>query len=291
MAILVTGASGNLGGHVVDALLERGIPASDIVAGVRTPAKAGPLTDLGVRVAPLDYTEPATIDAALDGITSVLLISGSEVGSRFAGHRNVIEAAQKAGVEKFVYTSAPKATSVDYALGAEHRATEEAIAAAGLPAVTLRNNWYHENYTQDLLGAADSGVIAAAAGDGRVASASRRDYAEAAAAVLVNDGHLGQVYELAGDIAWTYDELAATAGEVLGRQVAYIAQTAEQKQAQLEQFGLPAEVAQFVVGIDLAIAEGVLADTDGTLARLIGRPTTPLVDGLRTAFAQAQPAA
>ena len=273
MAILVTGASGNLGGHVVDALLERGIPASDIVAGVRTPAKAGPLTDLGVRVAPLDYTEPATIDAALDGITSVLLISGSEVGSRFAGHRNVIEAAQKAGVDKFVYTSAPKATSVDYALGAEHRATEEAIAAAGLPAVILRNNWYHENYTQDLLGAADSGVIAAAA------------------AVLVNDGHLGQVYELAGDVAWTYDELAATAGEVLGREVAYVTQTAEQKQAQLEQFGLPAEVAQFVVGIDLAIAEGVLADTDGTLARLIGRPTTPLVDGLRTALAQAQPAA
>lgn len=290
MAILVTGASGNLGGHVVAALLERGVAASDIVAGVRTPEKAGPLADLGVRVSPLNYAEPATIEASLRGVDRVLLISGSEVGSRFAGHRNVIDAARKAGVAKFVYTSAPKATSADYALAAEHRATEEAIAAAGLPAVIVRNNWYHENYTQDVLGAAASGVIAAAAGQGRVASASRRDYAEAAAAVLTEEGHLGQVYELAGDVAWTYDELAAAASEVLGRDVAYLAQTADQKQSQLEQFGLPADVAQFIVGIDLAIAEGVLADTDGTLARLIGRPTTPLVDGLRAAVAQSQPA-
>lgn len=291
MAILVTGASGHLGGHVVNALLERGVPASDIVAGVRTPDKAAPLVDLGVRVAPLNYAEPATIDAALEGVDRVLLISGSEVGTRLAGHLNVIEAAKKAGVEKFVYTSAPKVTSADYALGAEHRATEEAIAAAGLPAVILRNNWYHENYTQDVLGAAESGVIAAAAGEGRVASASRRDYAEAAAVALTEDGHVGRVYELAGDVAWTYDELAAAASEVLDRDVAYVSLSAADKQAQLEQFGLPTDVAQFVVGIDLAIADGVLADTDGTLARLIGRPTTPLIEGLRAAVAEAQPAA
>lgn len=291
MTILVTGASGNLGRHVVTALLDRGVAASDIVAGVRTPEKAAPLTALGVRVVPLDYTEPATIDAALEGVDRVLLISGSEIGNRVPGHLNVIEAARAVGVEKFVYTSAPKATTADYLLAPEHRATEEAIAAAGLPAVILRNNWYHENYTQDVLGAAQSGVIAAAVGQARVASASRRDFAEAAAVVLIEDGHLGAVYELAGDVAWTYDELAAAASEVLGRDVAYVAMTAEQKQATLEQFGLPAEVAQVVVGIDLAIGQGVLADTDGTLARLIGRPTTPLVEGLRTEVALAQASA
>ncbi len=291
MTILVTGASGHLGRHVVTALLARGVAASDIVAGVRTPEKAAPLAALGVSVVPLDYTEPSTIVAALDGVDRVLLISGSEIGQRVAGHLNVIEAARSAGVEKFVYTSAPRVTTVDYGLGAEHRATEEAIAAAGLPAVIVRNNWYHENYTQDLLGAAQSGVIAAAVGQARVASASRQDYAEAAAAVLVEDGHIGAFYELAGDVAWTYDDLAAAATTILGREVAYLPVTGEQKQATLEQFGLPAEVAQMVVGIDLAIGEGVLGETDGTLSRLIGRPTTPLIDGLRADLAQAQASA
>lgn len=288
MTILVTGASGHLGRHVVDSLLSRGVAASDIVAGVRTPSKAAPLADLGVQLATLDYLDADSVANALDGVDTVLLISGSDVGQRFAGHKNVIDAAEKAGVTKFVYTSAPKATTFDYALGAEHRATEQALAASTLPAVVLRNNWYTENYTQDVLGAAESGVIAAAVGDAKVASASRKDYADAAAVVLTEDGHVGRTYELAGDTSWTYAELAATASEILGREVTYTSLTAEQRQQALEGFGLPAEVAGFVTGIDTAIAGGVLADTDGTLSTLIGRPTTPLVEGLRTEVAAAR---
>lgn len=288
MTILVTGASGHLGRHVVDSLLSRGVAASDIVAGVRTPSKAAPLADLGVQLATLDYLDADSVANALDGVDTVLLISGSDVGQRFAGHKNVIDAAEKAGVTKFVYTSAPKATTFDYALGAEHRATEQALAASTLPAVVLRNNWYTENYTQDVLGAAESGVIAAAVGDAKVASASRKDYADAAAVVLIEDGHVGRTYELAGDTSWTYAELAATASEILGREVTYTSLTAEQRQQALEGFGLPAEVAGFVTGIDTAIAGGVLADTDGTLSTLIGRPTTPLVEGLRTEVAAAR---
>lgn len=288
MTILVTGASGHLGRHVVDSLLSRGVAASDIVAGVRTPSKAAPLADLGVQLATLDYLDADSVANALDGVDTVLLISGSDVGQRFAGHKNVIDAAEKAGVTKFVYTSAPKATTFDYALGAEHRATEQALAASTLPTVVLRNNWYTENYTQDVLGAAESGVIAAAVGDAKVASASRKDYADAAAVVLTEDGHVGRTYELAGDTSWTYAELAATASEILGREVTYTSLTAEQRQQALEGFGLPAEVAGFVTGIDTAIAGGVLADTDGTLSTLIGRPTTPLVEGLRTEVAAAR---
>ncbi|GAA1465198.1 SDR family oxidoreductase [Microbacterium thalassium] len=280
MTILVTGASGHLGRHVVDSLLSRGVAASDIVAGVRTPSKAAPLADLGVQLATLDYLDAESVANALDGVDTVLLISGSDVGQRFAGHRNVIDAAEKAGVTKFVYTSAPKATTFDYALGAEHRATEEALAASTLPVIVLRNNWYTENYTQDVLGAAESGVIAAAVGDAKVASASRKDYADAAAVVLTEDGHIGRTYELAGDTSWTYAELAATASAIVGREVTYTALTPEQRQQALEGFGLPAEIAGFVTGIDTAIAGGVLEDTDGTLSALIGRPTTPLAEGL-----------
>ncbi|MFB4353260.1 SDR family oxidoreductase [Microbacterium sp. LS_15] len=278
MTILVTGATGQLGRLVVQSLLERGADPQSIVAGARDTAKAA---DLGVRVAQLDYTDPRSIAAALDGVDSVLLISGSEVGQRVPQHRAVIDAAKDAGVSKFVYTSAPKATTSDLVLAPEHKATEEAIAEAGLPAVILRNNWYTENYAADLARAADTGVVAAGAGDGRVASASRKDFADAAAAVLLEDGHIGQIYELGGDVAWTYDDLAAAIAEISGREVEYRRLTRDEQAEALRAAGLDEGTVGFVVALDAGIAGGALADTDGTLARLIGRPTTPLVDGLR----------
>ena len=278
MTILVTGATGQLGRLVVQSLLERGADPQSIVAGARDTAKAA---DLDVRVAQLDYTDPRSIAAALDGVDSVLLISSSEVGQRVPQHRAVIDAAKDAGVSKFVYTSAPKATTSDLVLAPEHKATEEAIAEAGLPAVILRNNWYTENYAADLARAADTGVVAAGAGDGRVASASRKDFADAAAAVLLEDGHIGQIYELGGDVAWTYDDLAAAIAEISGREVEYRRLTPDEQAETLRAAGLDEGTVGFVVALDAGIAGGALADTDGTLARLIGRPTTPLVDGLR----------
>lgn len=278
MTILVTGATGQLGRLVIQSLLERGVDAQSIVAGARDVAKA---EDLGVRVARLDYTDPASIASALDGIDTVLLISGSEVGQRTAQHTAVIEAATAAGVSKFVYTSAPKATTSDLVLAPEHKATEEAIAASGLPAVILRNNWYTENYAADVARAAETGVLASGAGDGRVASASRKDFAEAAAVVLTEDGHIGRTYELGGDVAWTYEDLAAAIGEISGREVEYRRLTVEEQLAALQAAGLDEGTAGFVAALDAGIAGGALAETDGTLARLIGRPTTPLLDGLR----------
>jgi NAD(P)H dehydrogenase (quinone) len=114
-----------------------------------------------------------------------------------------------------------------------------------------------------------------------VASASRRDFAEAAAVVLTSDGHLGAVYELGGDVAWDFAELAAAIGEVLGREVAYVPQTPEQQLAALEAAGLDAGTAGFLVALDGNIRDGLLGEVTGELSRLIGRPTTPLVEGLR----------
>ena len=206
---------------------------------------------------------------------------GSEVGQRVTQHQSVIDAAKAAGVTKFVYTSAPKATTSDLVLAPEHKATEELIAASDLPSVILRNNWYTENYAADVARAAETGVLASGAGDGRVASASRKDFAEAAAVVLLEDGHIGQVYELGGDVAWNYTELAGAIAEVTGREVEYQPLTADEQLAGLQAAGLDEGTAGFVVALDSGIAAGALADTDGTLARLIGRPTTPLVDGIR----------
>lgn len=282
MTILITGATGQLGRLVVDSLLERGVDPNSIVAGARDTAKAADLAERGVRVVHLDYSDPTSVAAAVDGADAVLLISSSEVGSRTAQHRAVIDAAKAAGVAKFVYTSAPKATTSDLVLAPEHKATEEAIADSGLPAVILRNNWYTENYAAAVAQATETGVLAASVGEGRVASASRKDYADAAAAVLLDDGHIGAVYELGGDVAWDFNDLAAAISEAAGRPVEYQSLSTDDHAAALRASGLDDGTADFLVALDAGIRDGALAETDGTLARLLGRPTTPLLDGVRT---------
>ncbi|MFK4728874.1 SDR family oxidoreductase [Agromyces mediolanus] len=284
MTILVTAASGQLGRLVVDALLERGVAPAELVATARDTAKLQSAAERGVRTAVLDYDRPETIAAALEGVDTVLLISGSAPGARAAGHRNVIDAAKAAGVAKLVYTSVPNATTAEFVLAPDHKATEEAIAASGVPAVIARHNWYTENYVGDVQQAAESGTILASVGDGKVASATRADLAAGLAALLTEDGHLGAVYDFSGEHAWGYEELAAAASELTGRQVAYTPVSSEEHVAALEAAGLDAGTAGFVAGIDDGIRRGVLANADGTLARLIGRPTTSLVDGLRQAI-------
>ena len=277
MTILVTGASGHYGRLAIQSLLEKGVPASEIVAGARTPAK---VEGLGVRVVPLDYTDVASIDAALEGVDSVLLVSSSEIGQRAVQHANVIAAAARAGVKHLVYTSAPAATTSALILAPEHKATEEAIAASGVPATILRNAWYTENYTGTLETARGTGAVLTSAGDGRVSSASRKDYAEAAAVVLSEPGHIGEVYELSGDTAWSFADFAETAAAIIGSPVALHSVTPEEHAVALAGLGLDEGTVGFVVGLDGNIRDGLLGVTTGDLGRLIKRPTTPLAEGL-----------
>ena len=285
MSIVVTGATGHLGRLVVEHLLADGVPADQVVATGRRTERLADLAERGVRVAAVDYAAPETLDAALACADTVLLVSGSEVGQRVAQHTAVIDAAVRAGVGRLVYTSAPKADTSALVLAPEHKATEEVLRASRLTFTILRNGWYTENYLGDLQQARETGEIVAAAGEGRVASAPRDDFAAAAAVVLRTEGHDGAVYELAGDHAWGYDELAAAATEVLGRPVVYRAVTSEERHAGLVAAGLDEGTAGFVVALDENTRDGLLAESDGTLARLIGRPTTPLVDALRAALA------
>jgi len=285
MSILVTGASGHLGRLVVESLLERGVAADTIVAGARNPERIADLVARGIHSVALDYTDTASIDAALEGVDHVLLVSSSEVGQRAAQHANVINAAVKAGVEHLVYTSAPAATTSALILAPEHKATEEAIVASGIPATILRNGWYSENYAGNVAQAAATGELVASVGDGRVASASRKDYAEAAAVVLSEPGHVGKIYELSGDIAWNYTELAAVLSTISGVDVAYRAVSPEEHAEILTAAGLDEGTIGFVVGLDANTRDGLLGVTTGDLSRLIGRATTPLAEGLAAAVA------
>ena len=282
MTLAVTGATGHLGRLAIDHLLARGTAPADVVALVRRPEAAEDLASVGVTVRAFDYDEPEGLAAALEGVTSLLLVSGNAFGKRAVQHGAVIAAAKAAGVGRVVYTSAPSADASINPVAPEHKATEEALAASGVPFVILRNGWYHENYVAELATVAQTGELITAAGDGRVSSASRSEYAEAAAVVLAGE-ETGRTYTLGGDVAWNSDDLAADYATVLGRPVNVRRVSAEEKAAALASFGVDAGSAGFAVGVDQAIAAGELEITTGDLSRLIGRPTSPIIDVLRQA--------
>ncbi len=281
MTIVVTGATGHLGRLAVESLLAKGVAPSEIVAGGRHLEKLDDFAALGVTVVPLDYAKPETLDAALAGAEQLLLVSASEPGQRFAQHSAVVGAAKKAGIAHLVYTSILHADTTEHVLAPDHKATEQVIAESGIPSTILRNGWYTENYTQAAGQAAQTGEIVASVGKGRVASASRRDYAEAAAVVLTDPATRGKVYELSGDVAWTHDDLAAAASEIAGRPIVYRDVTPEEHGEILSGFGIEPGTVAFIVALDQDTKAGLLDSTTGDLAGLIGHPTTPLVDGLR----------
>ena len=287
MTILVTAASGQLGALVVEALRERGVQPSEIVATSRDPRRLAHLAAEGVRTAELDYDKPDTIAAALEGVERVLLVSGSQPGARLAGHRNVIEAAARAGVAQLAYTSLLDAADADFVLAPDHKATEELLARAGVPVVLLRNGWYIENHAHEVRQAVETGVITHSAGSGVIASAARRDYAEAAAAVLTAplEEYNGSTLELAATDGWSYDDLAGAVAEIVDREVRYERLDADEHVARLRSYGLDEGTAGFVAAIDDGVARGVLASTDPTLARVIGRPLTPREDVIRALLA------
>ncbi|MBV7696955.1 SDR family oxidoreductase [Streptomyces sp. TRM70350] len=282
MSIVVTGATGHLGRHVVEQLLAK-VPADQITAVVRNAEKAADFAQRGVKIALADYNVPATFDALFSAGDKVLLISGNEFDKgRVAQHKVVIDAAKAAGAALLAYTSAPG--SLTAALADDHRATEEAIRASGLPHVLLRNGWYHENYTENLGPVLEHHAVVAAAGEGRVASASRADYAAAAVAVLTGEGHENRTYELSGDEAWSFAEYAAELSRQTGREIAYNPVSVEAYQGILTGAGLPEPLAAIVAGVDASIEKGELAVRTGDLSRLAGRPTTPLAEAVTAAL-------
>ncbi|MFD9033919.1 SDR family oxidoreductase [Streptomyces sp. NPDC059567] len=287
MSIVVTGATGQLGRLVVDELLTR-VPAASVAAVVRDKAKAADLAERGVELRIADYGKPETLAGAFAAGDRVLLISGSEVGQRVAQHTAVIDAAKAAGVAQLAYTGILGGPEADFDLAAEHRETERRILDSGLPYTFLRNGWYTENYTANLAPVLAHGAVVANAGEGRVASATRADYAAAAAAVLTGpaETHRNTAYELSGDVAWSLAEYAAEVARQTGREITYSNVPAETHEEILTGAGVPPFFAAILVDVDKAIERGALAGRTGELSRLIGRPTTPLAETIAEALTQ-----
>ncbi|MFJ9371853.1 SDR family oxidoreductase [Streptomyces sp. NPDC101455] len=282
MSIVVTGATGHLGRHVVEQLLEK-VPADRITAVVRTPEKAADFAERGVKIVVADYNAPETYDTVFAAGDKVLLVSGNEFEKgRVGQHKVVIEAAKAAGVALLAYTSAPGPLSA--ALADDHRGTEEALLACGVPYALLRNGWYNENYTENLAPVLEHNAVVAAAGDGRVSSASRADYAAAAVAVLTGEGHENQTYELGGDEAWSFAEYAAELSRQTGKEIAYNNVPGETLIGILTGAGLPEAFAAILAGVDASIAQGQLVVSSGDLSRLSGRPTTPISEAIAVAL-------
>lgn len=281
----VTGATGQLGQLVVDRLLER-VPPDRIVAAVRRPDAADSLRAEGVSVREADYDRPETLGPAFAGVDKLLLISSSEVGKRRAQHRAAIDVAKAAGVGLIAYTSVLDADTSPLGLAAEHRDTEAALAEAGVSYVLLRNGWYSENHLAGIGTALEHGALLGSAGEGRVASAARADYADAAVAVLLADDQAGKIYELAGDEDWSLPDLAAEIAKQAGKPVAY-RDLAEQAYADiLKQAGLPAPLAELLADSDVGASKGALVNGSNDLSRLIGRPTTPIARSIADALAR-----
>ena len=266
----------------MESLLQR-VEANQIIAAVRTPAKAKAIAAKGVQVREADYSRPATLVPALAGATKVLLISSNELGQREVQHKALIDAAKAAEVTFLAYTSILHADSSPLLLAAEHLASERYLEASGMPFAMLRNGWYFENQTAGIVPALQQGALMGASQEGRFAAATRADYAAAAVAVLTGEGHEGQIYELAGDTSYTRAELAAEVSRQTGKTIGYHDLSEAEYERMLASF-LPPELARTLADAEAKAAVGALDDQSHTLSRLLGRRTTSLADAVTTAL-------
>lgn len=278
--IAITGATGLLGQHVIENLLQT-VPANQIVTFARDVKKGSSLSQKGVLVRQADYNDKASLITALQGVDKLLLISSSEVGKRTIQHRNVIEAAKSADVQFIAYTSILHADRSPLSLHVEHVETEKMLADSGISYTLLRNGWYTENYLASVPAALEHGVFLGAAGDGKIASATRADYALAAARVISEEGHIGKVYELAGDEAWTLEQLAKELTKQSGKQVIYNNLSQADFVAALKTAGLPDKLSNMLADSDIGASKGGLFDDSHTLSKLIGRRTTTLAESIK----------
>lgn len=281
MTVAITGITGHLGRLVLAKLKSAG-SSRDVIGLARSPAKAA---GLGIQVREADYEQPATLARALQGIDTLLLISASELGKREHQHRNIINAASQTRVKRIVYTSLLHADTSTLNLAGEHFATERMLKGSGIPHTILRNGWYTENYTGSIAGALAGGAFLGSAGAGRISSAARADYADAAVKVLTGQDHDGRSYELAGDSAWTLADLAAEVSRQTGKAIAYKNLPEAEYAAALQGFGVPIDFAQAIAGWDVSASQGALFDDSHELSKLIGRVTTPMSSTVAEALA------
>jgi NAD(P)H dehydrogenase (quinone) len=270
--LFVTGASGHLGRRVVELLLEKG--AGKIVAGTRKPEKLADLAARGVVVRHADFDDPKGLQAALEGVDRVLIISTDAIdrpGRRLAQHRAAVEAAASAGVKHAVYTSMPNPESSPVVFAPDHLGTEQALKASGMSWTILRDCWYIEYLMMTLAPAVASGKLSAVAGQGGAPYVTREDCAQVAAAALASSDASNKTWNTTGPDLVTYPELAKLASELTGRKVEYVAVTPEERIAQMIAAGTPEPIAKIMVSSQVAISQGKMGVPTTAVKELTGR--------------------
>ncbi|WP_018636394.1 NAD(P)H-binding protein [Parafrankia elaeagni] len=280
MSVLVIGATGGLGRLLVTELRKAALAPAEITAAGRNKEVLDAFAAEGLRTAHVELGDAARIRDAVAGHEQVVLISGKDP-DRLQQHRHVVDAAAAAGVRHFYYTSGIRADDPGFALGADHKATEDSIKDAGLRHTILRNGWYIENFIPAMRVAAQTGVLTAAVGDAPISPVGRRDLAQALAVAVTTGGHDNRTYHLTGDRDYTYHDIAAAMADVLGTPVHYQPVSVEEYRALLIGTGIDEATAGFLSALDQSIGSGVLAHAGNDLSRLIGHPTMSLAEGLR----------
>ncbi|MDF2958327.1 MAG: NmrA family transcriptional regulator [Paenibacillus sp.] len=285
MSIYVTGATGELGGLVIQKLLAI-VPANQITAIVRNVEKASSLAVLGIEIRHGDYLDPESLQKAFAGADKLLFVSSpdSDDTLRIVQHANVVKAARDAGVKHIVYTGFAFAEESVIPLAQVHLATEHAIRTTNIPYTFLRNSLYTEVFVNPGLGASvEHGAVVTNTGSGRINSVSRSDLALAAAAVLTGEDHENKTYTLVSNETWSFDDLAEIISEVTGKKVVHQTVSFDEQKQILIGAGLPEPVAALIAGIYNAVAEGETAKTSTDLQKLIGSPT-PLKEAVKQAL-------
>jgi NAD(P)H dehydrogenase (quinone) len=273
--LLVTGANGKLGRSVINHLLTANkVPAGQIIATTRDPAKLADLAAKGVAVRAADFSDSASLTRAFEGAKRLLLISTDsfEPGLRKQQHANAVTAAEKAGVDHVVYTSMPNPDTSAVLFAPDHLDTEKALAASSLKGWSvLRHNWYFENLFMSLPQALKSGTHYSAAGQGKIAHISRDDLARADAAVLASGFNGKQTLTLSGDNEFSTDDIAALVSNATGKPLRVVHVPVEGLVQGMVGAGLPEAVARIFASFDVNTAQGGLAGTNTTFETLTGQ--------------------
>ncbi len=282
--ILVTGATGGLGHQTIDFLLTT-TPAAEIAAMVRDVSKATDLVKQGVDVRQADYLDYPALVQAFQGIDKVLLVSAVAFTDRLRQHRNVIDAAKEAGVKHLFYTSIQRSTNfVMTEVTESDLGTEAYLKASGLVYTILKNNFYFEGLGYLIGSEVPEAEILLPAGDGKIAFVQRTDLAAATAALLTSEGHENQEYTLSGSEAYSFHDIAREFSALAGRPIVYKNIELAPYIAQKVAAGFPEVVANFLAQWVAAAKHGMLAGTDDTVERLLGRKPTSLREYLKTTY-------
>lgn len=284
--ILVTGANGHLGTAVIENLLKK-TAADQIAALVRDESKAFALKEKGVTLRVGNYDDSASLDAAMQGVEKVLLIAGTDEENRLRQHRNVVDAAKKAGVSCIAYTSRTlkDRNRMVNQLMEGHFQTEDHIKESGLAYVLFRNVLYMDTLPLFLGGEGvfDTG-ISVPAGQGQVPFALRSEMGEAIATALFENGCDNRLYKLTGSEAYSFDDVAAVLTDIAGKTVAYAPAETSAYEAHLQERGLPEPAIRRAIGFMTDIKNGQENEVTSDLENLIGRKPTSLREGLGQLF-------